>query len=49
MSGIPDQIRLARPQKSRLSTAQFDKQRERSVKMVKTVRKEDKHNERKYA
>lgn len=48
MSGIPDQIRLARPQKSRLSTAQFDKQRERSVKMVKNVRKEVKY-ERKYA
>ena len=48
MSGIPDQIRLARPQKSKLSTAQFDKQRERSVKMVKNVRKEVKY-ERKYA
>lgn len=48
MSGVPDQIRLARPQKSRLSTAQFDKQRERSVKMVKNVRKEVKY-ERKYA
>ena len=32
MSGVPDQVRLARPQKSRLSVARIDKQRERSAK-----------------
>ena len=49
MSGVPDAIRLARPQKSMLSVRAIDKQKERSVKTVKTVRKEVKYNERKFA
>ena len=50
MSGVPDQVRLARPQKSRLSVARIDKQRERSAKNYQNKEQERKivKHERKY-